>query len=58
MSMSRKDYEAVARVLVESGLSTRVRYVLASGLADDFEQTSERFDRRKFISECLREEQR
>lgn len=61
MSMSRRDYEAIADIFsqrlshtygVDSNLAIKdVMY----NFANHFEQTNPRFDRDKFIAACLKE---
>lgn len=51
--MSRKDYEAIARILSEYGGARKplnLRRALAYDLADHFARENERFDRARFLA--------
>lgn len=59
MTLSRKDYKAIAQILhdqgdpfQEGGPGNLLLKILASNLAWYFEQDNPRFDREKFIEAC------
>jgi hypothetical protein len=53
MSMSKKDYEAVARILSDSrAISDAALPYLAEKFADWFADDNPRFDRERFLKAC------
>jgi hypothetical protein len=52
MSMSKKDYVAIAAILLSSQADRRTREVFAVKLADIFGMGNPRFDRARFLKAC------
>jgi hypothetical protein len=51
--MSRKDYEAIARIINSLALTDAKRESLGQQMADYFEATNPRFDRERFVKACI-----
>jgi hypothetical protein len=54
--MTKKDYEAIAECIRESGIDEKVIEDLENALAGYFKQDNPRFDRARFLAACRGED--
>lgn len=51
--LSRKDYRVIAEIVVSAGYKWPYRKRLCNDLADYFERDNPKFNRQKFLDDCL-----